>query len=718
MGGAVVSREAFPGRAAYEEWTIECVRSKIAELIEVNGAIAMQKADRSHYFNAFNNYEYQNPRTGAFMTLPMEHFGKYIKSSDGKAKDGSQFIYMRRPLSMLVLLCDVEGVEGAQARLAMLMELASATGSRERLNRGELATLLADMAEGLHSIGIMAQQPKAKDLEDMTAMVWARAEMEVKAETLDVKHFWRLCQKDFSKHGLLFAMLRGDFRASMRVVRNSGDYVKKGPKALDADTSSSRYQRARARYSIRQVRNKSEKAAGERIDVMLSEGKHADMASYELRQDVKNRKKKLNAVATTKAMTDLMIATGVEFRHVLELREQFFKMQESTPQPYGMHHRVITMEQLTDILCARIPNLEDGRVLQRAIRVFDVDHDGRIDFDEFAIGMARFLPSEDVRGQLGYIFSLYDINGDGNVELWEVTDVLEDHEDDLGNMYDHCLKVNWMLDLNGDGKITTHEFQKVMATEKIYVNYCWNSLPPLHPSIKAAVECLVEVYDAAVLDTPRDAVRVGVAPTPAFAPGHDLSKPEELTGEELVIEEKDANLKPGKNAAMIRIWLEAYIEFTLLDAADVVNTLEILQSRLGLSGGMANAAGVTVAEAVEAIYVILKKETDSPVHPVQPRQMWAAVGKALSDSYADKARILYKLIDDDADEDDGSVNLTEVTRYIHQVKANYDKLVTYTIDHFDDLDADGDGIVTHDELIDRVLDDPRLLQLFSLIFFF
>ena len=26
----------------------------------------------------------------------------------------------------------------------------------------------------------------------------------------------------------------------------------------------------------------------------------------------------------------------------------------------------------------------------------------------------------------------------------------------------------------------------MMASEKIYVNYCWNSLPPLHPAIKAA----------------------------------------------------------------------------------------------------------------------------------------------------------------------------------------------------------------------------------------
>ena len=37
---------------------------------------------------------------------------------------------------------------------------------------------------------------------------------------------------------------------------------------------------------------------------------------------------------------------------------------------------------------------------------------------------------------------------------------------------------------------------------------------------------------------------------------------------------------------------------------------------------------------------------------------------------------------------------------------------------FDLMDADHDGVVTQQELVDKVLHDPRLLQLFSLIFFF
>ncbi|KAH8071576.1 hypothetical protein JL721_4076 [Aureococcus anophagefferens] len=616
MGGAVVSRELFPGREEYENWSLDCVQQTMAQLKAEHGAIYDRAMDRSHYFNLFNNYEHQNAVTGSFMTLPMDHFSRYLTGEAATSDDGVLRIHLRRPLAMLTLLCDVEGTDSALDRLKMLLELATASATAEAIARPELERLLLDVAQGLRVCGVLKGEVKPKDIADMADNVWKRADGPAAnggtgaTTSLPVAKLWALCQNDFSKHGLIFAMLRGDFRATMRVVRNSGEFVKKGPKKLDADSSSDRFKRARARHSIR--------------------------------QDVKNRKKKLNAVATTKALTDLMIATDMAFTDLLDLRETFFNVTQVQPAIHG-GSKVISVEQLTELLLARFQNLEDGRVLQRATRAFDVNRDGKVDFDEFVIGMARFMPTDDVAAQLAYIFSLYDVNRDGNVELWEVTDVLEDHEDDLGNMYEHCLKVNWKLDLNGDGKITMGEFFKVMGSEKIYINYCWNSLPPLHPAIAAATATLVACFRAKehdATDTPRGAVQV--APL-----GRASLSPDDPRYAELAI-----------------------------------------------------------------------RDRDSPVAPVDPRGVWAAVGKALCVTYVDKSRILYKLIDDDADDDDTSIKLEEVTRYIHNVKDRYAKLVGYTIDHFDDLDADHDGVVTQQELVDKVLHDPRLLQLFSLIFFF
>ena len=479
MGGAVVSRELFPGREEYENWSLDCVRQTMAQLKKEHGTIYDRAMDRSHYFNLFNNYEHQNAVTGSFMTLPMDHFSRYLAGEAETSDDGVLRIHLRRPLAMLTLLCDVEGTDSALDRLKMLLELATASANSEAIARPELERLLLDVAQGLRVCGVLKGDVKPKDIADMADNVWKRADGPAAnggtgaTTSLPVAKLWALCQKDFSKHGLIFAMLRGDFRATMRVVRNSGEFVKKGPKKLDADSSSDRFKRARARHSIRQVRNRAEAEAGKKIDALLEDTHDPDAASHAVRQDVKNRKKKLNAVATTKALTDLMIATDVAFTDLLDLRETFFNVTQVQPAIHG-GSKVISVEQLTELLLARFQNLEDGRVLQRATRAFDVDRDGKVDFDEFVIGMARFMPTDDVAAQLAYIFSLYDVNRDGNVELWEVTDVLEDHEDDLGNMYEHCLKVNWKLDLNGDGKITMGEFFKVMGSEKIYINYCWN----------------------------------------------------------------------------------------------------------------------------------------------------------------------------------------------------------------------------------------------------
>ncbi|KAH8061691.1 hypothetical protein JL720_13392 [Aureococcus anophagefferens] len=692
MGGAVVSRELFPGREEYENWSLDCVQQTMAQLKAEHGTIYDRAMDRSHYFNLFNNYEHQNAVTGSFMTLPMDHFSRYL------------------------------------------------TGEAETSDDG-----------GLRVCGVLKGDVKPKDIADMADNVWKRADGPAAnggtgaTTSLPVAKLWALCQNDFSKHGLIFAMLRGDFRATMRVVRNSGEFVKKGPKKLDADSSSDRFKRARARHSIRQVRNRAEAEAGKKIDALLEDTHDPDAASHAVRQDVKNRKKKLNAVATTKALTDLMIATDMAFTDLLDLRETFFNVTQVQPAIHG-GSKVISVEQLTELLLARFQNLEDGRVLQRATRAFDVNRDGKVDFDEFVIGMARFMPTDDVAAQLAYIFSLYDVNRDGNVELWEVTDVLEDHEDDLGNVYEHCLKVNWKLDLNGDGKITMGEFFKVMGSEKIYINYCWNSLPPLHPAIAAATATLVACFRAKehdATDTPRGAVQV--APL-----GRASLSPDDPRYAELAIV-GDANLKPGPgqdkrakfptskahisavfhspgpNADVIRAWIAAYPEFVLMEAADEATCVELACKWLGVdrdaaadgAGAVAAAIGAdTVAGAIGAVFAIVERDRDSPVAPVDPRGVWAAVGKALCVTYVDKSRILYKLIDDDADDDDTSIKLEEVTRYIHNVKDRYAQLVGYTIDHFDDLDADHDGVVTQQELVDKVLHDPRLLQLFSLIFFF
>jgi hypothetical protein len=203
MGGAVVSRELFPGREEYENWSLDCVQQTMAQLKAEHGTIYDRAMDRSHYFNLFNNYEHQNAVTGSFMTLPMDHFSRYLAGEAEKSDDGVLRIHLRRPLAMLTLLCDVEGTDSALDRLKMLLELATASATAEAIARPELERLLLDVAQGLRVCGVLKGDVKPKDIADMADNVWKRADGPAAnggtgaTTSLPVAKLWALCQKDF-----------------------------------------------------------------------------------------------------------------------------------------------------------------------------------------------------------------------------------------------------------------------------------------------------------------------------------------------------------------------------------------------------------------------------------------------------------------------------------------------------------------------------------------
>ena len=249
--------------------------------------------------------------------------------------------------------------------------------------------------------------------------------------------------------------------------------------------------------------------AGKSMKQIRLEGKKA--------QHVKS--KKLNMIATGKALTDMMLTYHMSYTELMDLREGFSAAAIHDPK----RGAYITKSKLMEILIARFPGLERGKILDRACAVFDVDNDGRIDFEEFIIGLSRSNPESDLTTQLHFIFSLFDKDRDGDMELWELMDVIELHRDDLKKMHAFCKSVSTSIDIDGDG-ISVDEFMKTCETQRLFVNYCWGALPPLHPEISAGVASLVAHARAAanetddVEDTPRDEVASRVMPAGAAPP--------------------------------------------------------------------------------------------------------------------------------------------------------------------------------------------------------
>ncbi|XP_054708826.1 Kv channel-interacting protein 1-like isoform X1 [Uloborus diversus] len=98
---------------------------------------------------------------------------------------------------------------------------------------------------------------------------------------------------------------------------------------------------------------------------------------------------------------------------------------------------------------------------------FDQDHTGAITFTDFVIGLS-VLARGSLQEKLRWVFSLYDINGDGHITKDEMSRIVAAIYDMMGKTMDppleefttrdHVDRVFQKLDQNKDGVVTIEEF--------------------------------------------------------------------------------------------------------------------------------------------------------------------------------------------------------------------------------------------------------------------
>ena len=160
-----------------------------------------------------------------------------------------------------------------------------------------------------------------------------------------------------------------------------------------------------------------------------------------------------------------MIENGLrlfEFRP-LRFKEQCRAAKEAglvqPAPPEGASKKSITTEQLADVLFARFPDIEDGKAFRRALSVFDADGNGWIDFDEFVLALMRLEDgADDVEKKLAFVFDLFDESRDGELELWEISDAIEDHRKDIEDMYQSFAARDRSPATRGDAAAATRIF--------------------------------------------------------------------------------------------------------------------------------------------------------------------------------------------------------------------------------------------------------------------
>lgn len=117
-----------------------------------------------------------------------------------------------------------------------------------------------------------------------------------------------------------------------------------------------------------------------------------------------------------------------------------------------------------------IPELAQNPLVQRVISVFDKNKDGNISFYEFVTGISKLSEAGSEEDKMRFLFSIYDIEGDGfisNGELFKVLKMMVGNnltDVQLQQLVDRTII---RADEDFDGKISYEEFCKMIRNLEI-----------------------------------------------------------------------------------------------------------------------------------------------------------------------------------------------------------------------------------------------------------
>ena len=126
----------------------------------------------------------------------------------------------------------------------------------------------------------------------------------------------------------------------------------------------------------------------------------------------------------------------------------------------------LTQEQFYDMYKMFSPNGNAEKFSRHVFRTFDTDQNGYIDFVEFLLAI-NITSSDSPEEKLKWAFKLYDVDGDGEIDHYEMTKVVQSVYEMLGEQdslmpsdeaWERAKKIFIKLDTNGDCRLTEEEF--------------------------------------------------------------------------------------------------------------------------------------------------------------------------------------------------------------------------------------------------------------------
>ncbi|XP_057297902.1 neurocalcin-delta-like [Hydractinia symbiolongicarpus] len=139
-----------------------------------------------------------------------------------------------------------------------------------------------------------------------------------------------------------------------------------------------------------------------------------------------------------------------------ELKLLFEKFITDYPTGY------MTKEQFTKVYRDYYKKGDCNTFSEHVFRVFDVNHDNRIDFREFICSLS-LTTRGSIEEKLHWAFNMYDVNGDGRVSIAEVGNIVNSvqalvNAKDKNLNSDKIEQIFHFYDNNQDGTLTVDEF--------------------------------------------------------------------------------------------------------------------------------------------------------------------------------------------------------------------------------------------------------------------
>lgn len=671
---------------------------------------------RAVWFELFNEYTIIAPG-GHFVSLDMDEFHRLSRYAPSR---GANVSPTRIAFVMMALLGEGDPREKADVIFDMFAE-------DDTIGAAAMTPLMTMLVQALHVLGL-TQKPKAKaavGAELASTPISPRLNVDdiVKGcfdkdlTPLNREAFW-LCwhnKRAIVVHAIEEFGAKGDGPNKRR--RSTAPRKKRSEKRLDPQRSASRAGRAEKRFSVAAARG-----AREREHARLTETRALETGSYETTAaqrdaDFSTYMTRVNKVASQKMLQELMDATGMDYSDLSMLRQEFAFALSNKVMPDKMDSRgrwrapecarTMSLGRLKSVLLARFPALKDGRLLTRIARVFDADGDGVVDFVEFATGLARIIRpkargiGEESAGNenlLEFIFSLFDKDQNGIVELWEICELVETAHDDLLDLHKYALQKTRSLDINGDGVISDAEFVESVNRDGVYRDLLWSSLPPVPAGITAGrIAPLARAMRAAAAER--------------IADGSAANEDSAMVA--LIIELRTTLLIYSQSAGFFAVnfekfWYEVVKIFGPAVEDHRGDALAIFKYFADLDSIAASATSAASAAAGAATAA----EADLRCNVRKP---WGVLARACAGPATRfKAQLLEALVNDETNAaSSGIVTLGEITRFLDEMKKTAEELSTHAVKVLDELDASGDGKLDMSELKTVIFDNPTVLHCMS-----